>query len=183
MSDRMPAEISIGGPVLRGLVQPLIRAIKYEGVRLTRDEEPFEAASAQDLLELVQRGTGILCLMDHEVAWGRFDDLEDFLVKHGIAFDRWNEARYDYDSQLVQFRPGMKLPHVWLSSQVKQPLVSLEVLKALDGSLKRQQHRQAMEIIKRYLGPTIAPLEPLQILAPVPRPTKAAPRRKSASPK
>ena len=39
-----------------------------------------------------------------------FEELEAFCVKHGIAFDRHSDARYEFDAENVSFRTGMKEP-------------------------------------------------------------------------
>src|SRR4051812_16084933 len=107
MSERMTAEILIGGPVDASLVARVIDKIVAQGVVVGWEEEPFCADSAAELLALAQKSeqAGLLHFVDHQATWGAFAELEAFLCRHGIAFDRSTEAKFEYEGELVQFRP------------------------------------------------------------------------------
>jgi hypothetical protein len=166
MADRMSVELEIGGLIPRRLVDDLIAAIRSEELRLYCDEGPFRAATADELLKLSRRdGTpGTLHLQEHEVAWGHLEDLEEFLVKNGIAFDRWTEAKYEYDAEVVQFRRGMRRP-VWIATlQNKEPVIAVRALKPIEKALARGQADRALKALKRAVGRVVPPLEPLRIV-------------------
>src|SRR5262245_32991604 len=119
MSDRMPVEIAIGGPVPAHLVTELIAVLEAESLGHISDEGIVE--SGEELMELARDNNnqpGPLRLLNHEVADdGCLGQLVFFLVEHGIGFDCWNGAKYDYDALFFQFRPGMPEPRVYLSAQ------------------------------------------------------------------
>lgn len=166
MSERMPAEIQIGGAVPASVVPALIEHISAENAFVSWEEVLFEATTGEELLALAlcEGQTSTLRLVDHEAAWGEFSDLEEFLVKHQIAFDRQCGAKYEYDAQLVQFRPGMEGPYVWLANQNGQPHVALTDLVAVREALKSGRAEEALQALQEALGPEIPPLEPLRIV-------------------
>ena len=166
MADRMAVEIEIGGPVPRRLVDDLIVAIRSEALSLCSDEGPFTATTADQLLELSSRDgrQGTLHLLEHEVAWGRLEELESFLIEHGIAFDRWTEAKYEYDAELVQFRAGMKQPVCIVTLQNKEPVIAVRALKPVARALVRGQTDRAFKLLKQAVGPEVAPRQLLCIV-------------------
>jgi hypothetical protein len=166
MADSMPAEIHIGGPVPAGLVDHLIATIKEEGIYLDWEGTSFDAETAADLLALAKDGgePAVLRLMDAEAVCGEFDDLESFLVKHGVGFDRWSDARFEYDAELVQFRPGMAEPHRCTTNSNGEPLVPLSLLKPVDRALRHGHVNWAIQLLRRALAPEIPELEPLHVV-------------------
>lgn len=84
MSDRVSASITIGGTLPATLRPDLLAAIESEGLSTEWDGEPFAARQLP--------ADGPLMLMAHEVAWGRFEELEAFCVANGLPFARWSGA-------------------------------------------------------------------------------------------
>lgn len=82
MADRVSASITIGGAVPADQLVAFAEAIQNEGLFTEWGGEPF------DLRELPTDGP--LSLMAHEVAWGRFEELEAFCIEHGLPFARWS---------------------------------------------------------------------------------------------
>lgn len=81
MADRVSASIVIGGGLSADAYATLLGVIASEGVSAGWDEGPFEAAC---------RVAGQpLRLCAHEVAWGRFQTLENWLLEAGLPFVRW----------------------------------------------------------------------------------------------
>ena len=80
MSDRVSASISIGGNLPLSLHDQFVEAICYEGLSTEWDGPEFTA----DQIEHDRP----LHLMAYDVAWGRFDELEQFCVDHGLAYQR-----------------------------------------------------------------------------------------------
>jgi hypothetical protein len=177
MTDRMTADIAIGGRIPLSLVPGLIAAIKAEGIYLTWDEEAFFAPTgAADLLQAAHTGEqpGCLHLVNHEVAGGTFDTLEGFLFKHNLAFDRWCEGRYEFDPELVQFRPGMKEPIACITTKAKQPVVEMQSVSVALDALKQGAVQKAVSILSDLLAPVIAPLTHLEIIDDPPAPGSQA---------
>ena len=82
MADRVSASITIGGTLAAALLPNLLAAIDYEGLSTGWDGEPFAADQLPE--------NGPLRLMAHEVAWGRFEELEAFCIANGLPFTRWS---------------------------------------------------------------------------------------------
>ena len=80
MSDRVTASISIGGVVPAAQREELIAIIELEGLCLDWEGTDF----APDRIEHGKP----LDLMAYEVPWGRFEQLEQFCVNHGLAYQR-----------------------------------------------------------------------------------------------
>ena len=80
MSDRVSASISIGGMLPRSLQTEFIEIIQSEGLKTDWDGAEF---TPEELIE-----DKPLDLMAYDVAWGRFDTLEQYCVDHGLAYRR-----------------------------------------------------------------------------------------------
>jgi len=181
MSERMAAEIWIGGPVSSGLVESLCAAITAEGVGLEWGEGGFHPKCAADLLDACQDqdGTGLLCLYDCEARWGQFEDLEKFLVSHNLSFTRRTDGRYEFDPELLEFRPG-KPPQRWITNHDGEPTVGVGPLRKLSVQLDAAERlaraglpvrvllrlRKARRMLVEILPPEIPPLPPFTIQDP-----------------
>ena len=84
MADRVSATITIGGSVSAELLLDLAAVIIGEGLSTEWDGEEFTVA------QLVPDSA--LMLMAHEVAWGRFEDLEAFCASEHLPYVRWSGA-------------------------------------------------------------------------------------------
>ena len=82
MADRVSASITIGGTLPAALLPVLLATIDFEGLSTEWDGEPFTADQLPE--------NGPLRLMAHEVAWGRFEELEAFCIANGLPFARWS---------------------------------------------------------------------------------------------
>ena len=109
MSERMPAEIWIGGKIVDSAVPDLCAAIARERVLAEWGDGPFHPAIAEDLIEAVRPNgeqVPLLWLCDDQALWGEFASLERFLQEHQISFTRLSAGRYEYDPEMVTYRPG-----------------------------------------------------------------------------
>jgi hypothetical protein len=84
MADRVSVSITIGGALPSALLSDFIALIEQQRLSTEWDGAAF---TASDLT-----GNAALELMAHEVAWGRFEDLEAFCVKNALPFSRWSGA-------------------------------------------------------------------------------------------
>lgn len=82
MSDRVSANISIGGIVTRQQWARMLELIEAEDLRTDWNGPAFTGTPPPE--------TDALHLFAHEVPWGRFDDLEQFCCDEGIAYRRWS---------------------------------------------------------------------------------------------
>ena len=80
MSDRVSASISIGGNLPLSLHDQFVEAVRNEGLSTEWGGPEFTA----DQIEHDRP----LHLMAYDVAWGRFDELEQFCVNHGVTYQR-----------------------------------------------------------------------------------------------
>jgi len=101
MSDHFPAELHIGGPMPRALLEELIGVIVAEGASLEDYSAP--CATEEALREAFREGA-VVSLYDAEASFGQFDALEAFLVKHHLHFDRYSDAFYEYNAEVVFYR-------------------------------------------------------------------------------
>ena len=82
MADRVSASIVIGGPLTASDYAELTEIVADEGLLIEWDGERFESG---------HRTVGEpLSLYAHEVAWGRFEELEAWCVEKKLTFSRWS---------------------------------------------------------------------------------------------
>ena len=82
MSDRVSANITIGGPVTTKQWTALLELIAGEDLRTEWDGPAFTAATPLE--------SRALHLFAHEVPWGRFETLEQYACNERIAYRRWS---------------------------------------------------------------------------------------------
>jgi hypothetical protein len=160
MSDHFPAEIHIGGPFPRALLDELIGVIAAEGTSLEDYGSP--CATEESLREAFREGA-VVSLYDAEASFGQFDALEAFLVKHHIPFDRYSDAFYEYNAEAVFYR-GRGEPIIMPTDQEGQIMVHAEVIaKVLDnGSLDAPRKLNA---VRRLIAPAgTEPLAPIRFV-------------------
>ena len=84
MADRVSASITLGGVLAPIAYAELVDVIASEDLSTEWDGDPFEPD---------QRTEGEpLRLVAHEVAWGRFEELEAWCFEHRMPFARWSGA-------------------------------------------------------------------------------------------
>ena len=106
MADYYPAEIHIGGPIPRVVLDELIKEVVATGTSLEGYDE--RSVTDKSIRETLQEGQ-IIDLFDYRARYGRFDELEGFLVRHGIHFDLHCDAYCEYDGENVYFRGGPRV--------------------------------------------------------------------------
>ena len=117
MSDRIAAHITIGGPLSRSRLPALLKAITEAEVATSWGDAFFQPQNEEQLLSALKSGHLWLC--DDESRDGCFPDLEDACRKLGLSYTRLCVNRYEYDAEVVDFRPGMKKPLVRVGSNVR----------------------------------------------------------------
>ena len=114
MSDRMAAEIWIGGKIPMSLVPALCAAISDEGVSLEWGDAPFRPSTADDFRQAPKKddhAVRLLWLCDEEAGGGVFEELEAFLREHEIAYTRQSTGHYE-------IRPGIGPFPPWASTSL-----------------------------------------------------------------
>jgi len=181
MSDRIPAEIWIGGKIAASLVPALCAAIADEGVSLEWGDARVRPAGADDLTDAFKensQGVSLLWFCDDEASCGEFDILESFLREHEIAFTRHSAGRYEYDPETVHFRPGHGVTRCPTNSAA-QPVVEVEEITPVDdllaAAIELRQHGSgvdcwslvltARQLLRDRLAADVPPLEPCEIEA------------------
>ncbi len=139
MSERIAAEIQIGGKIRDRVAEELCGVIATEGVSLEWGESLFQPAKPDDLLAArCDTGDGLLLLrlFDYEASWGEFNDLEEFLREHDIAFCRYTEGKYDFDPEVVAFHPTCGLVQS-LTDHSRNATVQASALKPIAATLAK----------------------------------------------
>lgn len=162
MADYFPGAIHIGGPIRSFIVKRLIAAIVDEGVSL--DDYGGPAATEEDLRRAFEQRGDVVRLYDDEARYGQFDELEEFLVRHRIHFDRHSDSRYEFDAENAYYRGG-KHPLVMLATESGQPLVACEEVLEILGNAGLGEPAK-LEAIRRLVSPPeMSPLAPVQLIS------------------
>jgi hypothetical protein len=172
MGTWFPGAIQIGGELSADDVTELCGAILDAGLSLDWGGEPFEPASAEDLLAAVDADTGQLRLFDDQACFGHFNDLEAWLKEHGLPFDRQSDAYCEYDGETVSFRRDVGV--VWhVASQDGEPLVKADEVEQARDVLRRalqerspERAREALQLLDQVLGPDVLSLPRFRITTP-----------------
>jgi hypothetical protein len=172
----MAAEIWIGGKLARSLLDEF----PISDMRLDWDGTPPDTTSEQGILSACDEN-GLLHFADCEVAWGEFQELEDWLREHDIPFQRQSFGKFEYDPCFVEFRPDLpgkqNRDRYTLTTQEGAPVICHGAIeKALQNMAKLVKDRnraatkrlQAWERIYRGLirsiPPKLPPLPPFEIV-------------------
>lgn len=179
MSERMSADIWIGGKIPASLVAELCAVISAEDVSRDWGDAPFHPSGANDLQEALRNnaeGVSLLWLCDDASRWGEFSELEMFLQKHGIPYTRRSEGNDAYDPETLAFRPGHETvarPANRSGDLVVKVSKLLSVSDALAAAVESAESRSASDrwslvatayqTLRERLPPKLPPLPPFQI--------------------
>ncbi len=108
MSERYCTFIEIGGRIHRSQLEPLLTAIREDGVRTDWGEPDFEPQAADELLEGQKDGRLRLC--DEEARYGEFPQVEQACRELGLAYCRHCEGTYGNDAWVAAWWPGLAEP-------------------------------------------------------------------------
>ncbi|HBO44907.1 MAG TPA: hypothetical protein DD670_13460 [Planctomycetaceae bacterium] len=183
MADRMAARIFIGGKIPEILVEPLCDQIDASSASIEYGDPPLRPQTAQDLLDVREQRNkndsncpSLLVLYDDEASWGEFQELEEFLREHEIAYTRHSDGKYEHDPCIVEYRPGHDLVELAANKSMEPVVPAGEVQKALDKldeAIKHDHHgrtgaaeavmMKARRMLRKLLPPELPPLESFEI--------------------
>jgi hypothetical protein len=175
MSDRFPGEITIGGKLPAALLDEFLGEVASTGASVGGYDGPaFDCKNADDLRQALDTDRHLV-LADAEASYGQFEELEAFCVKHGLPFDRHSDAKYEFDSVNVRFRPGMKRPVEVPSDNCGENLTDADKLRPVAKALARLATatltkakllaavRKASRKLDSLLPPEVESLPPLEV--------------------
>lgn len=139
MSDRSTGEIQIGGEMPRKLVPEFVAHLVEAGL--------LDEGSTEEDLKL--DFDGVLSFEDEEALGGSFFELESFLHKHGIDFDRQSSPSYYYDPDNVSWRES----ECWASSRDATDLLRKRIKALRDDLIDIWANQDAILDFVRRNGP------------------------------
>lgn len=120
MADYMSAHITIGGLLPEHALPELVRAIELDGAGPDFGEMFIDADDIVDFL----REDGPRTLVDDQARDGQFENIETVCRELGLAYRRYNEAKYERPEQIVIFT-GDGVVQVHTAAQLT-PTISLD---------------------------------------------------------
>ncbi|MCK4374767.1 MAG: hypothetical protein KAX19_05535 [Candidatus Brocadiae bacterium] len=161
MAEHFAAEIHIGGPIPKPLLDELIATVVAEGASL---EGYCEARAAEEPVRKAFHEASVVDLYDEQASAGRFQALEAFLVEHGIHFDRHSDAFCEYEAENAYYRGGDE-PVWFYADQVGNPLVRADdVVDVLDD--RSTDDPAKMKALRELVSPPeMTPLAPVRLIA------------------
>ncbi len=156
MSDRFPAEITIGGNIPRRLLDELTGMIASESVSLDW-QYALDQSAVRAAIETAAAKCETVRFTDDEACYGQFEELENWLTRHDIDFDRHGDARYEYDGENAYGR-GRKRPVIRNSDQSGKDLVSAEEVRKLLVSQASTDRKLAQIARLVAVPPALAPI-------------------------
>jgi len=106
MADHFPAEIHIGGPIPRDILDELVKEIVATEASLKGYSE--DTVTDESARKAFQEGK-IIDLYDDQARYGSFEELENFLVEHEIHFDRHHDSYCEYNAENVYCRGNQEI--------------------------------------------------------------------------
>lgn len=147
MSDRFHTEIEIGGPVTSAQLKTIASLTAQVGMSCAWEDIIDDVWIEQHLLRQMEENDQYFTVNAHELSPDFEQDLTDFLIENGIPWNKRVSAKYEYDSELTWWRPGMKRAETWtyLDPDAQTVHVSVDRLK------KWRKQRKTLTWIIKYL--------------------------------
>ncbi len=176
MSDRMAAEIWIGGKLSRSLLEEF----PISDLRLDWDNNCLASSAEADILA-GRDENGLLHFADYEAAWGQFEELEGWLREHKLPFRRRSDGKYEHAPELVEFRPDLKgkrnrdvyaitspegAPMVFVSEveAITTPMAKLVGEQKLSATQRLEAWEKLFHRLTLVLPPQLPPLPRFEIV-------------------
>jgi hypothetical protein len=163
MADCYPATIKIGGEISRPVAEELVEQINNDNLSDDYNSRILHKYTVETLIENANEHGGVVYLEDHMACWGQFD-IEIFLKKNNIPFNRHSSQYWDCSAVTTYFRAGVEtdIPEMDDGTEIVD---GNDVRKLLESyqSNDLSVERFIMEI-KMLLTPTPGPLPKLRIV-------------------
>lgn len=127
MANCVSAHILIGGRLARSRYPELIEAIKADNPAVDWDGTPFDPDD-------IPAGKP-LALMDHDVANGCFEEIEEICRRHGLHYIRWSGASPGSFPSVRIVYTGNGEPQQFLTTEEDEQVFSIERIREL-GSIE-----------------------------------------------
>ena len=156
MSDRFPGDIIIGGRIPRRLRDDLAGMTAEQGVGINW-QATLDRADIRAAIEAAAAKGGTVLFTDDAALNGKFEELEGWLTRHGIDFDRHSDARYEYSAQNVYGR-GRRCPVEMRSDQCYADMVSAAMVRQILESRSPVDRRLAILSRLAAVPPALTPI-------------------------
>lgn len=197
MAECFTTEIHIGGPIRKRQVKSLCRTIHEANAELDWGSGRFSPQQESDLLANCHEihGVQVMRLCDDCACWGEFRELEEYLIRSRIPFNRFAEGKWEYAPQVVVYRPGKKL-RVIETNVAREPIVAVRGLDRVLARLDKVRAntllwneqaalhaiRSTQRLLKQILPKPIPPLPRFEIILSNPKQQKASSHDQRSSP-
>ena len=162
MSERLCAEIWIGGQLSRSQLPEFLRVVSEARVSLEWGDACFTPNSAEELLESLRDCRLWLC--DDQASCGELPELENACRAMGLSYTRHSEGKYEHDAEIVEWRPGMAEPLCRVGSNRNQSAyVPVEEVAKAFKHLETGRVGKAKKILS-LLCPQVPELPPFEIV-------------------
>ena len=166
MADRFPGEIHIGGTLRVADHDPddidLFLGQCSEQPTDWGEPSQRDALTVDTIDQVIDEDTGWITFRDDQARYGEFEELEVLCRKLGLSYDRISEAKYEYDGEVVNWRPGMEQPLVEKADQSGNALIDRERVEACLATLKAGRVEDGIKALQD-LVPDIAPLAKFEV--------------------
>ncbi len=183
MGDYFPGRITIGGVLrLRPAPESGISQEDWDDtidrflaeVQETSPEfsgDTYSLTRVHDLLKILDEKKQLDCT-DSEASYGEFPELEELCRELGLSYDRWSDAKYEYESCVQMWRPGMEKPFDCESNKSEVAVIDrAPVLEAYQLLLSNEGTDVGrLGKIQLILRDALYPSQPDEIIEPSPLP-------------
>jgi hypothetical protein len=117
---------------------------------------------AEELLESLRDNRLWLC--DDQASYGEFPELESACQNLSLSYTRHSEGKYEYDAEVIEWRPGMTEPLVRVGSNHDEG--AYVPVKEVEKALKHLEANRIGKAKKLLLAlcPKIPKLPPFEIV-------------------
>ncbi len=160
MAYRYAAEIHIGGKVPEESFELLVELIV--NTRGSLEGYGRQAATSDEARNAFYQGKTVDLYAD-QIQYGKFPELEDFLVLHGIHFNHHCEAYCDFEGENVYYRGGdrtLSMP----ATQNGELLARHEEIAGILNDNELNDSDKVRGLRALIFPPEITPLEPVQLV-------------------
>ena len=168
MADRFPGHIKLGGTITietveeRIMVEAALSAFA-EWCSPSYGEPEFGDIPLADVAEHLNE-EGYLHGKHDQARYGQFEEVEDACRMAGIGYIRHSSARYEYDAEIVEWRPGMESPFEQIADENGNTNVPGSTVETAITLIEEGRASEVAEMLKQALGQHVPALEPLVII-------------------